>query len=763
MKYCYPLILFCWLSGNAFAQCVSWPVPLASLQVVSVDGQAAAQPVGLAFDSSFTTYFASNGNAPFPHEIVLDLGISRVVNQIALWPRIDQALGKTAQYEVYASDNLNAWGDPQAAGLMVYDSLGDDSVKYIGFGGVSARYVKLRALSNFDAGNANRWMIAEMRVFADTCAASGKSNQTLIFPAISKQLTTNQTLTLTATASTGLPVTYEWVSGPATVAGDQLSFTGTGGRVVVKAVQAGDATYFPSERLQYFEVIDPALYAPEISTRLVQSYLIEMPLLRAYPIYANASISHPDVFSVDSMLFIIDGRDYPTTHNGSLFTVWWQPDSFGPHAVELKAFGSNGVTGSVNRTVVVFSPIGGKTVNTFQGEVINWGSANPESVMDTFELPQFVGTYSQVMADFWVTCPSVPGGCDDWDRIAKVELKNPEGEWVEFIRYITPYGVACSHTLDVTDFASLLQGRVPMRVVITTYGTGGWSVHLRLRYLPGTPTHVYSQVNQLWYGYYDFGNPANLQPFDTIQYSFPAGTVDAHLNVVTTGHGWGNNNTSNAAEFFPAVNYVMVGSTLIPHNFWRVCNPNPDGCQPQNGTYQYARAGWCPGAISPPTSFDFSSYLNRNRLTLSYILHPGYVDQCHANNPNCRSGITCPDCNDGFNPAFQVSASMITFSDTVSPTIPRIPTSLDPEKGTFFAVVPNPTGNYFRIETADLQGPIGVTVLDLNGAELQAHTFPQVEALAQARFSLAGLPGGVYLVKIISKAGVAVEKVLKVN
>ena len=79
------------------------------------------------------------------------------------------------------------------------------------------------------------------------------------------------------------------------------------------------------------------------------------------------------------------------------------------------------------------------------------------------------------------------GGCDDWDRWAHIDIKAPDGNWVQLIRYITPYGVGCDHELDVTDYSSLLQGQVEFRVFIDTWGTGGWQLTLDIDYTEGTP------------------------------------------------------------------------------------------------------------------------------------------------------------------------------------------------------------------------------------------------------------------------------------
>jgi hypothetical protein len=73
---------------------------------------------------------------------------------------------------------------------------------------------------------------------------SGLVAQTITFPAIPDQTWagTNRTVTLAATASSGLPVSYAVTSGPATVSGATLTITGAG-TVVVAADQAGNANH----------------------------------------------------------------------------------------------------------------------------------------------------------------------------------------------------------------------------------------------------------------------------------------------------------------------------------------------------------------------------------------------------------------------------------------------------------------------------------------------------------------------------------------
>lgn len=65
--------------------------------------------------------------------------------------------------------------------------------------------------------------------------------QTITFPPLAAQAVTNM-VTLAATASSELPVSYELLSGPAQLSGRQLSFTNRG-MVSVVAVQAGNDNY----------------------------------------------------------------------------------------------------------------------------------------------------------------------------------------------------------------------------------------------------------------------------------------------------------------------------------------------------------------------------------------------------------------------------------------------------------------------------------------------------------------------------------------
>jgi len=72
-----------------------------------------------------------------------------------------------------------------------------------------------------------------------------KGIQTIFFPQSATNLSVGQTISLTATSSAALPVTFSLKSGPATLTGSSLKITGPG-TVSVAAIQSGNSNYFPA-------------------------------------------------------------------------------------------------------------------------------------------------------------------------------------------------------------------------------------------------------------------------------------------------------------------------------------------------------------------------------------------------------------------------------------------------------------------------------------------------------------------------------------
>lgn len=91
-----------------------------------------------------------------------------------------------------------------------------------------------------------------------TVTVVDKTEQTITFSALTSKLYGSGNFTLSATASSGLPVSYTVVSGAATIEGSTVSITGVGD-VTIEATQAGDAEFTPAPSVQQSFTVNPAV------------------------------------------------------------------------------------------------------------------------------------------------------------------------------------------------------------------------------------------------------------------------------------------------------------------------------------------------------------------------------------------------------------------------------------------------------------------------------------------------------------------------
>jgi uncharacterized protein YjdB len=85
-----------------------------------------------------------------------------------------------------------------------------------------------------------------------------RRSQTITFPPLRNRVRTGGAFSLDATASSGLRVTYELVSGPASLAIQLVNFRGAGD-VTIRVSQAGDASYLPAPDVEVKFTVPPAV------------------------------------------------------------------------------------------------------------------------------------------------------------------------------------------------------------------------------------------------------------------------------------------------------------------------------------------------------------------------------------------------------------------------------------------------------------------------------------------------------------------------
>ncbi|HSG67439.1 MAG TPA: LamG-like jellyroll fold domain-containing protein, partial [Bacteroidales bacterium] len=440
--------------------------------------------------------------------------------------------------------------------------------------------------------------------------------QAISFPQIPNHLTSDPPFELEASATSGLPVYFEVISGPATIDGIICTLTGEPGEVVIEATQPGNGTYDPADPvLNFFMVVDPAANVPNIDPRNPLSGDVYVPELGYIQLAAIVDIEYPELFEVTDVHMVAAGQTLnPTNWGDGFYSGWWQVPSYGAHNIDIVATNNFGYTTTTTVSINVVSSVSDMQVHAVDDVWLN--TSTPSVVVDA-ELPSYLGAFNEIVATLEVSCP--PGGCGEWDRVASIDAQGHNGEWFEIIRYITPYGVPCSHTIDLTDYMSLLQGKVAFRLNCGTLDNG-YYYDLTFDFVAGTPEYKYSNIDIIWWETFQFGDYANLQPVPDVMYTFPGNAQDAKLKLVSSGHGWGNLNTGNAAEFYEATHHIWVnGEETFEQYNWYDCNPNPDGCQPQNGTWFYDRAGWCPGSIAQWFDYSLAPYVSDDNIDLGYV------------------------------------------------------------------------------------------------------------------------------------------------
>lgn len=583
--------------------------------------------------------------------------------------------------------------------------------------------------------------------------------QAISFPQLPNKEVNDAPFTLNAISTSGLPVIFSIVSGPATISGNTLTLNGTAGTVVVEANQVGNTSFFAAEPVQSsFEVIDASSVFASVDIRNPLSGYVYARTLSPIELAAVIDITYPDLLNVADVKFEINGENIGVKYWNNLhYTGWWTPPAYGTYTFDVIAKNNYGASYTESVTFEVVSPTSDINLDAFTNILINAGVEPQEAEAI---LPCYVGAFNSISGLLDVAC--TPQGCDEWDFIANVEAQGHNGEWFQIIRYITPYGVPCNHNIDLTDFMSLLQGKVKFRVNYSTQGLG-FQYSLNLDYQEGTPDFTYSKIDKLWNETYNFGDFADLQPCETINFDYEANTLASKIKLVSTGHGWDvNYNTGNAAEFHEDTHHIWVNGneTFTQHN-WYDCNPNPDNCSPQYGTWYYDRAGWCPGTIAQWFDYDMTTFINSSPVQLNYIFDEDYVDLCHPNHPDCITGVTCNNCDQGFNPHLIVSSYIISKSNTpfnTDTTYTNISDKVD--NPISFNIYPNPNFGKFYVEINNDVKNYAVTVYNTMGQIIL-----KTENLTtnKSYIDISGISKGVYIVQVNTEINSLTHKIIVEN
>jgi hypothetical protein len=147
-------------------------------------------------------------------------------------------------------------------------------------------------------------------VNADISSAYTKSNQIITVDHLPDRRFGDPAFLLIASASSGLPVRFRVVSGPALINDQTVTLTGAG-KIIIRASQEGNDDYYPAEEVErYFNVnkANQSISLPDISSRT----MLDAP----FQIDATASSGLPVELSVAAGPATISGNSVMLTEEG---------------------------------------------------------------------------------------------------------------------------------------------------------------------------------------------------------------------------------------------------------------------------------------------------------------------------------------------------------------------------------------------------------------------------------------------------------------
>ena len=414
-----------------------------------------------------------------------------------------------------------------------------------------------------------------------------------------------------------------------------------------------------------------------------------------------------------------------------------------------------------------YLPAQSVTVATFQNEVHLGGAG---SATGTFNFPDDVSPYNQVLMHIDLNC--APGvGCDPYDRLSRIFARKDGAEW-EIGRYMTPFGIgSCGWTIDVSAYREILSGEVELLSTIETYANG-WSLNLDFEFIEGEQEFQYISVSNLWHGWDNVlqRSYGNFKIGDTLWFKddlpvrqalIPSNAEKVMLRVYNTGHGQGN--TDNAAEFYEVTHTLKVnGTAAFQHHLWKNdCGQNP--CSPQNGTWLYARAGWCPGQDVKPADFDVTNLVSSGEMAaFDYVLQP-YLNRCSPLYPDCCPASDCAfgnqvSCNFDGNlhtePRYVMSIQLIVMSNTPLTAVE------EPQVESKISVSPNPSSGAFQLNfSRPVLGKATLMVYNISGKRVHTEQ-TQGAFLDSPILNLSHLPEGAYILEVVTESDKLQQKLL---
>ena len=257
-----------------------------------------------------------------------------------------------------------------------------------------------------------------------------------------------------------------------------------------------------------------------------------------------------------------------------------------------------------------------------------YGNAADPGVVTSIEnvwpaYDSFYNAEGQLLSERPITNPQI------FDNGEHIYYDPPEEviDVIELGRFITPYGKGLNlgengftWIYDVTDYAPLLQGRVDLQAA-----NDFELLDLKFVFIKGQAPREVLEIKNLWpggdYQYTELAEDKKIQPIPLRLIDNAAGYK---IRARISGHGHAG--PYNCCEWDAKEHSISVnGIRRFNWKIWRDCGYNP--VYPQGGTWQFDRAGWCPGTWVDTYDFDLSPYVQPGQeIVLDYGIEAPDLD-----------------------------------------------------------------------------------------------------------------------------------------
>ena len=279
-----------------------------------------------------------------------------------------------------------------------------------------------------------------------------------------------------------------------------------------------------------------------------------------------------------------------------------------------------------------------------------WAATISQNV--TFPSDEELLNYSGMSIELLRGCPDAnmnysDDGCDDYDRIARMFICDPDGtNCMEIAKWITPFDRQPHHLTDISPFLASLR---PGGDKIVKFQESGWPnslLTLKFRLYTDNPTQeVPQEIIPIWNGTVAF-NPDYSDNRAPTVFSVPINATRVEFVSYITGHGWGCD-SFNCAEFCNSKHTFSLNGGVYEFekshpnasssNYCMSSEAISNGTVPnQYGTWGYGRAGWCPGQDVAPHIVD---------ITENVVLGEENIidyDACRVSGGACVTPPVCP-------------------------------------------------------------------------------------------------------------------------